>query len=1008
MKKYILLIATVFTIMSAQAQNIEVRAATIEVTADTIIVPIFIDNFNNAASLSLTLDFDNNALGYISFENSATFSSGLIANVVNGKLFIAWFALNPVSVTTDTLVRLKFVRGQGCFSDLTWDLSNPGANQITDINGTNLPTNFTNGLVSFLIQDSPDLVAPADSSLGVFVFPTLEWNSAECFVDYKLQIATDTLFTNPVVEVNLQDTTYIPSTLLPNTIYHWRVAKRDTRDSLLWSPFWTFGTGGLAAIQPQLPSLTDFVDTLYVPVVVDSMFNVTDFNLVMNFDSNEVDLINIQNTSNIAGVNITTLANGKLQFDFNTNIGINAVSDTLAMLTFLQKGCSSTLTWDTTGNISNFSYLGIFDLPASFTDGEIIYLDSSKTPLVAPANFAPQVFFQPNLTWQPIECSQPYRLQVSLDSNFTTLYLDSLVADTSAQLLNLQDLTTYYWRVIRTDLENNTYTTDFWRFTTEQTIVIETKAHSASTYLDTLLIPITIDSLQDAAAFEMYLDYDTSVLTFVNYFDTTTLIAGLNINVANGQISITWTSEDSTVLTAGAIPSDTLLQFRFAKNGGCYSDLTWNAATNFTHIIPSINLFTNNQHGLASFLVLDQPTAITPNNTTTSIYPQLQWTNAICAVEYQVQVATDAQFSSIVVDELLNDTTFIPTTLNANTQYFWRALKIDTDGNDFSSDTLAFTTGDAYSSNFEIERIASEASQITLAVLTDSLFWMDGLTLNISYDASAVAYTGFSNPLLSNINVTDNGGSLQINWTSPTYADIINDTLLQLTFTNINACASDVTWNSSISGVSYLVNGINVPLTFTDGGLDFIDTTGTTLLLPPDISSGTSETPTLIWGTEDCTNEYILEVATDTFFTNIIVSQTTTDTTYTFTNNLTVSTTYFWRVARKDHLDILHWSDIWRFNVVAVGTKEIEDYEIPLNIFPNPFHDYLMLELQTEAKDEFIDLTFYNINGQAMKTKRFNQTGNLLLPINTLDLSSGMYILKIQTKNRVRTVKVVK
>lgn len=1008
MKKYILLIATIFTIISAQAQSIQVRAATIEVTADTIVVPIFIDSFNNAASLSLTLDFDNSALGYISFENSTTFSSGLIANVVNGKLFIAWFALNPVNVVTDTLVRLKFVRGQGCFSDLTWDLSNPGANQITDINGTNLSANFTDGLVSFLIEDSPDLVAPVDSSLDVFVYPTLEWTSAECQVDYQLQIATDTLFTNPVVDIGLQDTTYIPSTLSPNTIYHWRVAKRDTRDSLFWSPFWTFGTGGLAAIQPNLPILTDFTDTLTVPVVVDSMFNVTDFNLVMNFDSNEVDLINIQNTSNISGVNITSLANGTLQFDFNTNMGINAVSDTLAMLTFLQKGCSTSLNWDTTGNISSFSYLGIFDLPASFTDGGLTYLDSSKTPLVAPTNFASQVFFQPNLTWQPVECSQPYRLQVALDSNFTNIYLDTLTTDTAVQLFNLQDLTTYYWRIIRTDNVNNAYTTDFWRFTTEQTIVIETKALSASTYLDTLLIPITIDSLQDAAAFELYLDYDPSVLTYVSYEDTTTLIAGLNVSAANGQISIIWTSEDSTASTSGAIPSDTLLQLRFAKSSGCFSDLTWNATTKFTHIVPSINLFLNGQDGLASFLVLDQPTAISPNDTTTSIYPNLQWTTATCAVEYQVQVATDSQFLAIVVDDLLINTTHIPTTLSANTQYFWRALKVDTDGNTFSSDTLMFTTGDAYSSHFEIGTVNSEASQISVPIMVDSLFLIDGLTLSVDYDGSAVSYVGFNNPLLPNINVTDNGGSLQINWITNTVADIVSDTLLELTFDNMNACASDVTWNSSISGVSYIVNGINVPLTFTDGSLNFIDTNKTNLLLPPDISSGTSQTPTLVWGTEDCTEEYILEVATDTFFTNVIVSQTTTDTTYTFTNSLAPSTTYYWRVARRDNLNNLYWSDIWRFNIVVVSTHDVAAYEVPAKVFPNPFRDYLMLEVQTEAKDEFIDLTFYNINGQAIKTQRFNQTGKLLLQVNTSDWSNGMYLLKIQTKNRVRTVKLVK
>ena len=441
--------------------------------------------------------------------------------------------------------------------------------------------------------------------------------------------------------------------------------------------------------------------------MIDSLFDVTEFDLALDFDETQANLINVNNSSNLAGLNINPTS-GRIAFDFNANNPINVVSDTLAILTFVQMGCETALTWDTTSTHSQFTYLGIFDLPTTYTDGEIAFLDNSVANLITPLDQATEVFFQPHLTWDSEECVQDFHLEVALDANFTNILIDTLLGNaTTFQAQNLADTTTYYWRVSRIDLENNVYSSPTWSFQTEEVIIVQNVAHSASTYGDTLIIPITIDSLQDAAAFALYLDYDTTVLNYVNFSDTTTLIAGLDIQNNNGQIAITWTSEDSTVNSAGFIPSDTLLKLKFAKVGNCYSDLTWNAATQFTHLIPNINLFSNNTNGLASFLTLDQPTALTPNNTTTLIYPALNWTNAACAIDYQVQIAIDANFTNVVLDSTLNDTTLISTDLLANTTYYWRAMKIDTDGNTFPSDTLTFTTGADYSSQFTIENLAS-------------------------------------------------------------------------------------------------------------------------------------------------------------------------------------------------------------------------------------------------------------------------------------------------------------
>lgn len=991
-----------------QAQ-INVRAATIEVTADTIIVPIFVDNMNGAASLSLTLGFDNSALNYLSLENTATFGSSIIANVVNGQLFIAWFSLNPVTVATDTLVRLKFVRGAGCFSDLNWDLSNPGANQITDINGTTLPTIYTDGLVSFLIEDSPDLESPANLSQDLFILTTLQWTNTECFVNYKVQIDTDTLFNTPVLDTLVGDTTFIPPVLNPGQIYHWRVAKVDTRDSLNWSDIWTFTTGGLATIQPQIPVIKAFSDTIIVPIVVDSLFDVTGFDLLMRYDSMETTLISVENSSTLTGLNINSTVNGEVRFDFNTNVGTSIIQDTLVKLTFVQKGCQTTLDWDTTNAASQFTYLGIFDLPATYQNGEIAFLDNSAPNLLTPANQLQQVFFQPNLSWNVEECVENYQLQLALDTGFTNMVLDTLIGnDTLFQAQNLADTTTYYWRVARIDLENSIYWSPTWSFRTESTIVVQTKAHSVATYNDTLQIAITIDSLEDAAAFELYLDYDTNIMTYLDYSDTTTLINNLSVTNTGNQIKIAWSSLDSTVNSAGVIISDTLLQLRFAKVNGCYSDLTWNNSTHFTHIIPTINLFSDNENGRASFLVLDAPTALTPNNNTTLVYPEINWTTATCAENYQLQIATDNQFSNIALDTVLNDTTLIPLTLAANTQYYWRAMKRDTEGDAFASDTLTFTTGDAYESAFSLESIITTQSSLSVPVLLDSLYWMTDFQLVVEYDANEVTYTGFSDALLNSMIVTDNNGSITLDYTNVLPINIISDTLLVLNFDNKNACITDLEWNPN-SSIDYYVNGISTPLQYENGTMNFLNSDEVALRLPPDNSITLSQTPTLNWNSEACTDDYQIEIAEDTFFTNVILTQAAiTDTFYVVTTNLTAGLDYFWRVGRMDNQGTLYWSDAWKFRVIGVSTTDVFDNKIPVKAYPNPFQDQLIIEADITSKDGFMNVQIFDINGRLAQEKQVEGVGSKRLNLSTSDLPSGIYILKIQTKNRFQTMKLVK
>ena len=68
--------------------------------------------------------------------------------------------------------------------------------------------------------------------------------------------------------------------------------------------------------------------------------------------------------------------------------------------------------------------------------------------LVSPANNAVDQLTNPTLSWDSSAGATSYGLQVSSDSNFTTLvFNDTTITTTSKQISGVSNSTMYYWRV---------------------------------------------------------------------------------------------------------------------------------------------------------------------------------------------------------------------------------------------------------------------------------------------------------------------------------------------------------------------------------------------------------------------------------------------------------------------------------------------------------------------------------------------------------------------------------
>lgn len=94
-------------------------------------------------------------------------------------------------------------------------------------------------------------------------------------------------------------------------------------------------------------------------------------------------------------------------------------------------------------------------------------------------------------------------------------------------------------------------------------------------------------------------------------------------------------------------------------------------------------------------------------------------------------------------------------------------------------------------------------------------------------------------------------------------------------------------------------------------------------------------------------------------------------------------------------------------NIVGIGISEIAN-SFALNIFPNPAHDNLTLELDMLKADK-IKINIFNLAGQSVYSEDINHlAGKVAKQIGLKDFAKGIYYLQIATAEEVITKKMIK
>ncbi len=284
--------------------------------------------------------------------------------------------------------------------------------------------------------------------------------------------------------------------------------------------------------------------------------------------------------------------------------------------------------------------------------------------LTAPVNGATNVPLTPTLNWNDVPNAQYYRLQVSTSNTFSSNVIDvngivnsGYVVQTGA-LLNS---TVYYWRVNAT----NTGGTSDW-----------STVFSFTTIVAAPLAPNLITPVNGATGVSTQPTMDwTDVSGAVTYH----LQISFNNNFSALALDQTGITGSNFVVGPGILSGTTQYFWRVsAANVG--GEGPWSAVFNFTTTIGPP----------AAPLLLSPPNNSTGNSRT----PILDWNNSPGATSYRVQVSTDPNFTTTLINQVTGSTSQyqVVTALAYNTTYYWRVNATNAGGNSPWSTTWQFTT----------------------------------------------------------------------------------------------------------------------------------------------------------------------------------------------------------------------------------------------------------------------------------------------------------------------------
>lgn len=356
-----------------------------------------------------------------------------------------------------------------------------------------------------------------------------------------------------------------------------------------------------------------------------------------------------------------------------------------------------------------------------------------------------------------------------------------------------------------------------------------------------------------------------------------------------------------------------------------------------------------------------------------SLPPSLTWT-AIGATDYLVKVSTSADMSNVIFSSPTLQPSVSAIGLMPCTEYFWSVQSHNQCGYSLPSAPNAFTTETV---------LVFNASQTTLTSCPNGVTGVS-LTVGECFGPTGVNLSATGLPTGATIDFTQNPALPGT--TVPVDLNLVGVAPGNYT---INLQGTDGQ-NNVVETFDLVVNG---------------PASGPVFAAPANGATNVNVLTAFDWEVVQGATNYLLEVATDDDFNNIVFTTpgALTSSNYTLTTQLNVNTTYYWRVTAYNECGSTTPAP-WSFTTWTVNSVN-ELNGLSVSILPNPTGGEVSAVFSKTTEEE-MEATLYAVNGVLLKNQAV-PIGSKSFTFDLSEMPTGLYLLRLKNALGVLTKKIV-
>ena len=574
----------------------------------------------------------------------------------------------------------------------------------------------------------------------------------------------------------------------------------------------------------------------------------------------------------------------------------------------------------------------------------------SKPKIMMPTEFH-SVPIATNLLWSNVLGAKYYQVQIFSHPNLSNIILDTITIYNKLLAQNSDYNTTYYWRVRAINDKDTSQWSDIKSFTTiiRQPILIYPKNQQ---YGVKFFDKLRWSKVEGAEQYKVEITENSGFWNITKFFvgitDTFVVIPPLKNNTRYYWRVFAIKGQD-TVISMNIHSFTTILESPFlsspqnnAINVPLNNRFDWNIVPGADYYLieisqndlfePATTIYDSSKVNYLQFQDLNneqiyywrvKAARLTDSSEWSEVFkfrtemsipllyypldksenietnPIFRWKEYSRQVKYKLQVSKTSDFTNVIIDTLLDDAYFVGRELKANTVFYWRVKVIDNEYLSSWSQYFWFKTGN----NVIVqEPILITPKNGVVAVFPIKFMWTPSLG-------------SFKYRIQISQNSSFNALVVDLQTLNPEYIFQQPNSIKEYYYWRVKAYT---TYDSSKWSDAWLVKTYNPNQKIS-------------LLSPSNGELQVKTTDTLKWQPILGADYYILDVATDENFTDLVVSSLKLHNNYYVFKNFIKGKKYFWRVKCSIKERENQWSNTWSFTIETSKTLAVPTPSSPKN-----------------------------------------------------------------------------